>query len=192
MWLTWLFVAGLAAAGGAPLQRSLTDQVESALGSVERPTDPGVCVGRMVPGEFSVCIQGPEQRIALAAAVAKQARRRLRSAYVSAELKAREWSVVVRPNAPALVDGRPVRTPLAQEVSVQVHDHPEQAVLPLKTVPLPVEWGNAIGVTLKGQGLTAMFHIPMLPEGDLDIVIVTAGRTERRYAVPRSTRAQIR
>jgi hypothetical protein len=196
MWLTvlsGLLSAALAAAGAAPIQRMLTDQVGNALGvAAERPTDPGTCIGRATAGEFSVCLQGPEQRIAMASAAAKQAHRRLRSAYVSEEMKAQEWSVIARPNAPALIDGRGVKAPVGEQISVQLHEHPDQRVEPLKMEPMPVEWGNAIGVTVKGQGVTARFHMPMLPEGDLDIVIQVAGGGERRYPISRALRAQIR
>jgi hypothetical protein len=193
MWLNRLFVAGLLAASAAPLQGSLTDQqVARAIDRANRLTDPYVCVGRAAAAEFSVCIQGPEQRIGLAAALAKRSHRRFRPADVSADLKASTWTIVVRPNQPALVDGRSVRTPLAEDLTLQFRGRAGLSVRPLSAAPFPVAWDNAVGVTLKGQGLTATFDPSTLPAGDLDVVVIADGGTERRYLVSQSARAQIR
>jgi hypothetical protein len=193
MWLNRLFVAGLLVASAAPIQGSLTDQqVARAIDRADRLTDPYVCVGSTAAAEFSVCLQGPEQRIGLAAAVAKRAHRRFRPADASADLKARTWTIVVRPNQPALVDGRPVRTPLAEDLTLQLRGHSESPVRPLNAARFQVAWDNAVGVTLKGRGLTATFDASMLPAGDLDVVIIAEGDTERRYVLSRSARAQIR
>jgi hypothetical protein len=193
MWLNRLLVAGLLVANAAPLQGSLTDQqVARAIDRADRLTDPYVCVGRTAAAEFSVCIQGPEQRIALAAALAKRAHRRFRPGDASADLKALTWTIVVRPNQPALVDGRSVRTPLAEDLTLQSRGRVELSVRPLNAAPIPVAWDNAVGVTLKGQGLTATFDRSTLPAGDLDVVIIAEGGTERRYLLSQSARAQIR
>jgi hypothetical protein len=192
MWLNRLLVAGLLVANAAPRQGSLTDpQVARAIDRANRLTEPYVCIGRTAAAEFSVCIQGPEQRIGLAAAVAKRAHRRFGPADASADLKALTWTIVVRPNQPALVDGRSVRTPLAEDLTLQFRGV-ELSVRPLNAARIPVTWDNAVGVTLKGQGLTATFDASTLPAGDLDVVIMAEGDTERRYALSRSARAQIR
>jgi hypothetical protein len=193
MCLNRLLVAGLLVASAAPLQGSLTDQqVARAIDRADRLTDPSVCVGRTAAAEFSVCIQGPEQRIGLAAALAKRAHRRFRPADASADLKALTWTIVVRPNQPALVDGRSVRTPLAEDLTLQSRGRVELSVRPLKAAPIPVAWDNAVGVTLKGQGLTATFDPSTLPAGDLDVIIIVEGGTERRYLLSQSARARIR
>jgi hypothetical protein len=62
----------------------------------------------------------------------------------------------------------------------------------LNAAPIPVAWDNAVGVTLKGQGLTATFDPSTLPAGDLDVVIIVEGGTERRYLLSQSARARIR
>jgi hypothetical protein len=193
MWLNRLLAAGLLAANAAPLQGSLTDQqVARAIDRADRLTDPYVCVGRTAAAEFSVCIQGPEQRISLAAAVAKRAHRHFRPADASGDLKALTWTIVVRPNQPALVDGRSVRTPLAEDLTLQFRGRVELSVRPLNAARIPVTWDNAVGVTLKGQGLTATFDASTLPAGDVDVVIIAEGGTERRYGLSQSARAQIR
>jgi hypothetical protein len=195
MWFNrLLFTAlGLFLANAAPLQGPLTDQqVARAIARADKLTDPYVCVGRSVAAEFSVCIQGPEQRIGLAAALAKQARRRFRPADASADLRAQTWTIVVRPNQPALVDGRPVHTPPAEDLRLQLRGHPETAVRPLNAARIPVAWDNAVGVTLKGQGLMATLDASTLPAGDLDMVVIAEGRTERLYVLSESARAQIR
>jgi hypothetical protein len=193
MWLNRLLVAGLLVANAAPRQGSLTDpQVARAIDRANRLTEPYVCIGRTAAAEFSVCIQGPEQRIGLAAAVAKRAHRRFGPADASADLKALTWTIVVRPNQPALVDGRSVRTPLAEDLTLQFRGRVELSVRPLNAARIPVTWDNAVGVTLKGQGLTATFDASTLPAGELDVVIMAEGGTERRYALSRSARAQIR
>lgn len=193
MWLNRVVVASLLVANAAPLQGPLTDQqVARAIDRADKLTNPYVCVGRAVAPEFLVCIQGPEQRVGLAAAVAKQAHRRLRPADVPADARAQTWTIVVRPSQPALVDGRPVRTPLAEDLTLQVHGHSEVLVRPVNAARTTVTWDNAIGVALKGQGLTATFDASMLPPGDLDVVIVEDGGTERRYLLAQSARGQIR
>jgi hypothetical protein len=193
MWLSRLFVAGLLVATAAPRQGSLTDQqVARAISRADRLSDPYVCVGRSAATEFSVCIQGPEQRIGLAATLAKRARRRFRPADASADLKARTWTIIVRPNQPALVNGRSVRTPLAEDLVLQPRGQAELSIRPVNAARIPVAWDNAVGVTLKGQGLTATFDASALPEGDLDVVIIAEGGTERRYVLSQSARAQIR
>jgi hypothetical protein len=193
MWLNQLFVAGLLLASAALIQGSLTDQqIARAIDRADRLTDPYVCVGLTRPAEFSVCIQGPQQRIGLAAALAKRAHRPFRPADASADLKARTWTIVVRPNQPALVDGRSVRTPLAEDLTLQLRGHAEVSVRSLNTAQIQVVWDNAVGMTLKGQGLTATFDASMLPAGDLDVVIAAEGGNERRYPLSRSARARIR
>jgi len=193
MWLNRLFIAGLLVANAAPLQGSLTDQqVTRAIARADKLTDPSVCIGRTVAGEFDVCIQGPEQRIALTAALAKQAHRRFRLEDVSADLRADTWTLVVRPNQPALVDGRSVRTPLAKDLALQVQGHPELSVQPISARRVPIAWDNAIGVTLKGQGLAATFDVSTLPAGDVDVVIIAENASEHSYALTQAARARIR
>lgn len=193
MWLTWLLIGGLLVAQPVTLQGRLTDeQVARAIARADKLRDPYVCIGRTAAGEFTVCLQGPEQRIGLEVALTKQAHRRLLVADVSAEVRAQTWTMVVRPNQPALVDGRPVRTPLAEDLRLQLRGHPEVSVRPLTATQVPVAWDNAIGVTLNGQGLTATFDAPTLPAGDLDVVITVEGAIDRRYVLSQSARAQIR
>jgi hypothetical protein len=191
MWLNRLFVIGLLAAYAAPLQSTLSDQqVDRAIARADKLTDRNVCVGQTKAGEFSVCLQGPEQRIGVVATLAKQAHRRFRLADVTADLKAQTWTVVVRPGEPALIDGRPVRSPLAQDLSLELRGHPEVSLPHLNAVPVPVSWDNAIGVSLKGQGLRTTIDPSTLPGGDLDVVIITDG-DQRRYVLSQSSRAKI-
>jgi hypothetical protein len=193
MWLTPFVFASLLAIAEAPLQGSLTDQeVARAIARAGKLAERDVCVGRPAAGEFSVCVQGPEQRIASVAVLARQAHRRLRSGDVSAELKALTWTIDVRPNQPALVDGRPVRTPLAEALTLHLRGHQETPIQPVAAEPIPVTWDNAIGRTLTGQGLTATFDPSTLPAGDLDVVVVAAGGSERRYVLTRLARSQVR
>jgi len=170
----------------------LTDQqVARAIARGERLPDSSLCIGSNVAGEFSVCVQGPEQRIALEAAVAKQAHRRLRPEDVPADVRTPSWTVVIRPNPPALVDGRPVRAPHADDVTLQSRDNPATAMKPVKTVPIPMAWKNAVGLTLTSQGLTATFETDNLPEHDLEIVVTGDGGLERRYILSEGARQQI-
>lgn len=191
MWLNRLFVVGLFAANAAPLQGTLSNQqVDRAIARADRLTDRYVCVGRTKAGEFSVCLQGPEQRIGVVATLAKQAHRHFRPANVTADLKAQTWTVVVRPGEPALIDGRPVRTPLAENLTLELRGHPEVSLPPLNALQVPVSWDNAVGVSLKGQGLRATIDPSTLPGGDLDVIIITDG-DQRRYLLSQSSRAQI-
>jgi hypothetical protein len=193
MWLNRHVVASLLAANASLSQGPLTDQqVARVIDRAAKLTDPDVCVGRATAPEFLICIQGPEQRVAVAAAAAKQTHQRLRPADVPTEARAQTWTIVVRPSQPALIDGRPVRTPLAEDLTLRAQGQPELLVRPLRAARFPVAWNNAIGVVLKGQGLTATFDASTLPPGDLDVVIVEEGGTERRYLLARSARARIR
>lgn len=193
MWLGRLFLTSLLMLQAAPPQESLTEkQVGRAIARAEKETDPAVCVNRNGPEEFSVCFQGPEQRISLAASLAKQARGRLRPEDVSLDVKAKTWTVVVRPNRPGLVNGRPVHAPLAEEVMVQVRGRPEVSRRSLSTTRMPVSWDNAVGVELKGQGLTATLDPARLPPADLDVVVTAEGGEERRYVLSQVARARIR
>jgi hypothetical protein len=176
----------------ASARSQLTDQqVARAIARGERLPDQSVCIGSDAAGGFSVCVQGPEQRIALEAAVARQAHRRLRPEDVSADVRMESWTVVVRPSPPALVDGRPVRAPRADAVTLQSRDNPGTAMKPVKTTPIPMSWKNAVGVTLSSQGLTATFETSNLPEHDLEVVVTGDGGLERRYALSEGARQQI-
>jgi hypothetical protein len=170
----------------------LTDQqVGRAIARSDKLTDRYVCIGSDAAGEFSVCVQGPEQRIGVAAMAAKQAHRRLRPEDIPAAVRAQSWTVVIRPNPPALVDGRPVRAPLAESVTLQSRDQPDTAVKPVNSARFPVAWNNALGVTLTGQGLTATFETPALSEHDLQIVVGAEGGLERRYILSEGHRLRI-
>jgi hypothetical protein len=78
MLISFMATAVAAAVIGSP---PLLDdkEVARAIDQANRLTDPTVCIGTNAAGEFSVCIQGPEQRIGAAALMAKRTRRRLRS-----------------------------------------------------------------------------------------------------------------
>ena len=192
MWLTRLAVVGVLVATQAPGQEPLTDQqVGRVIDRADKMKDTSVCVGRAAPPDFSICLQGPEQRIVGATAIAKQEHHRLRPADVPADVRAHTWSIIVRPGKPALVNGRPVRSALAENLTVQVSGHPELSVRPVDVAPLAVTWGNAVGVALKGQGLTATVDASTLPPGDLDIVIVEDSGTARRYGLAQAMRMQI-
>jgi hypothetical protein len=176
----------------APGQEPLTDQqVARVIGRADKMKDSSICIGRAAAPDFRICLQGPEQRIVLATAIAKQEHHRLQPADVPAEVRAHTWSIIARPGQPALVNGRPVRTALAENLTVQVPGHPELSVKALDVAPLAVSWGNAVGVAVKGQGLTASVDASTLPPGDLDIVIVEDSGTARRYGLAQSVRAQI-
>jgi len=192
MWLNRLVVGGFLLAYAIPAQGPLTDQqVARAIDRAGKETDPYACVGRATVPDFRICLQGPEQRIISVATKAKELRRRLRPTDVPAEVKAQTWTIVVHPSQPALVNGRPMRSALVQDLTMQGAGHPELSVKPLTVAPLPVTWDNAIGVALKGQGLTATVDPSMLPPGDLEIVVVEDTGTTRRYQLTESVRAQI-
>jgi hypothetical protein len=84
-----------------------------------------------------------------------------------------------------------MRSALAEDLTVQSVGHPELSVKPLTVAALPVSWDNAIGVALKGQGLTATVDPSKLPPGDLEIVVVEDTGTTRRYQLTESMRVQI-
>jgi hypothetical protein len=170
----------------------LTDQqVARAISRGDKLPDRYVCIGSDAAGEFSVCVQGPEQRIGVAAMAARQAHRRLHPEDIPASVRAQSWTVVIRPNPPALIDGRPVRAPLAEDVTLQGRDQTGTAMKPVNTARLPVTWNNALGVTLTGQGLTATFETPALSEHDLEIVVGAEGGLERRYILSEGLRQRI-
>jgi hypothetical protein len=192
VWLNRLVVVGVLVLTAAPGQGPLTDQqVARVIDRADKVKDTSVCVGRSAAPDFRICLQGPEQRIVVATAIAKQEHHRLRPADVPAEVRAHTWSIIVRPGQPALVAGQPVRSALAENLTVQVPGRPELSVRAMDVAPLAVTWGNAVGATLKGQGLTASVDASTLPPGDLDIVIVEDSGTARRYGLAQSLRAQI-
>jgi hypothetical protein len=177
----------------AAAQTQLTDQqVARAIARGDRLADPYVCIGSNASGEFSVCVQGPEQRIGVAAAVAKRAHRRLRPADVPAAMRTQLWTIVIRPNPPAFVDGRPVRASRAEHVTVQARNQPGTAIEPADIATIPVAWNNAVGVTLTGQGLTATFVAANLPDHDLEIIVAGDEGPEHRYILSEGARQQIR
>jgi hypothetical protein len=167
-------------------------EVSEAIGRARKATTPPVCLGRNVAGDFLVCIQGPEQRIEAAAVLAKQTHRRFRAEDVPDDMKARTWFVVVRPIQPGLVDGRPVRTPEAESLRVLPRQPQATPITLLNVTRVPYSWDNAVGVTLRSQGLTALLDPTMLPPGSLEFVVTTEGGPERRYVLSESNRAQIR
>jgi hypothetical protein len=186
--LVVLVLAGIPASA----QKQLTDQqVSRAIARGEKQPDTSVCIGSDAAGEFSVCVQGPEQRIALAAAVAKQAHSRLRPEEVPGDWRTPSWTVVIRPNPPGLVDGRPVRAPRVEKAMLQSPDQPGTAMNPIKTAPIPMSWKNGVGLTVTGQGLTATFGTAGLPEHDLEVVVTGDGGLERRYILRDAARQQI-
>jgi hypothetical protein len=192
MWLNRLVVSGFLLAYAVPGQAPLTDQqVARAIDRAGKEADPYACVGRATVPDFRICLQGPEQRTVSVAIKAKELHRRLRAADVPADVRAYTWTIVVHPSQPALVNGRPVRSALAQDLTIQGAGHPELSVKPLTVAPLPVSWDNAIGVALKGQGLTATIDPSLLPPGDLEIVVVEDTGTARRYQLTESARAQV-
>jgi hypothetical protein len=184
--------AGLFVASAVPSDGSLTDrEVARAIDRAGKVTDPYVCVGRSVVPDFRICLQGPELRIAVAARLAKELHRHLRPPEVPVDMRAHTWTIVVHPSQPALVNGQPVRSALAEDLSLQLAGHPELLVRPLTIAPLAVTWDNAVGIALKGQGLTATVDSSMLPPGDLEINVVEDTGTTRRYMLAESMRAQI-
>jgi hypothetical protein len=193
--ITLLIVAagmcGLAAAT-ADTQMSARE-VSQAIARAGKAASPPVCVGRSVAGDFMVCIQGPEQRIEAAALLAKQNHRRFKAEDVPDEMKARTWFVIVRPNQPGLVDGRPVRTPEAESLQVLPANQPEATpIAPLNVMRVPYSWDNAVGVTLRSQGLTALIDSTILPSGSLEFVVRTESGPERRYVLSETDRAHVR
>jgi hypothetical protein len=156
-WIVSIYATGVLLTVAALSAGQLSEKdVRRAIGRAEKLVDPTVCLGSSAPGEFTVCLQGPEQRIAVAAALAKQARRDFRAEDVSDEFKAPTWVIYVRPNAPALVDGQSVRTSPANDLRLQSHDASDiPAVRPGRVTPTAYTWDNAVGVGVTGQGLTA-------------------------------------
>jgi len=192
VWLNRLVVVGVLVATAAQGQEPLTDQqVARVIDRAAKMKDSSICVGRAAAPDFSICLQGPEQRVVVATAIAKQEHHRLRPADVPADVRAHTWSIIVRPGKPALLNGQPVRSAFAQNLMVQVPGHPELSARPLDVAPLAVTWGNAVGVTVKGQGLTATVDASTLAPGDLEIVIIEDSGTSRRYGLAQSARSQI-
>src|SRR5262245_24148416 len=72
--------------GGQPLAQLTDKEVSQAIDKGPKEKVPSVCVGKPVPGEFTVCFQGPEQRIGVAASMAKQAQRKLRPADIASDM----------------------------------------------------------------------------------------------------------
>jgi hypothetical protein len=107
-------------------------------------------------------------------------------------MKARTWTVVVRPNRPALVDGRPVRTPFAEDLTIKSSEHPEQSVRLRNLARVSIAWDNAVGVELKGQGLTASIDPSELPGSDLDVIVTGPQGSEYRYVLSQASRDRIR
>jgi hypothetical protein len=192
VWLNRLAVVGILVAAQAQGQEPLTDQqVARVIDRAAKMKDSSICVGRAAAPDFSICLQGPEQRIVVATAIAKQEQHRLRPADVPADVRAHTWSIIVRPGKPALVNGSPVRSALATDLTLQVAGHAELSVKTLTAAPLAVTWDNAVGVAVKGQGLKVSVDASTLPPGDLDIVIAEDSGTARRYLLTQSLRAQI-
>jgi hypothetical protein len=102
------------------------------------------------------------------------------------------WTVVVRPTRPALVDGRPVRTPFAEDLTIKSSEQPEQLVRLRTLARVSVAWDNAVGVELKGQGLTATLDPSELPGSDLDVIVTSAEGSEHRYVLSQPSRDRIR
>jgi hypothetical protein len=183
--------AGLLVVAQVPPEVLTDQQVARAIARADRLPEQSVCVGRAAAGQYNVCFQGPEQRIGVAATLAKESRTRLRPADVSVDMKAMTWTVVVRPNRPALVDGRPVRTPFAQDLTIKSSEQPEQSVRLRNLARVSVAWDNAVGVELKGQGLTATIDPSELPGSDLDVIVTSAEGSEHRYVLSQGSRDRI-
>jgi len=177
---------------GQPLPQLTDKEVSQAIDKGPKEKVPSVCVGKAVPGEFTVCFQGPEQRIGLAASMAKQAQRKLRPADIASDMKARTWLVVVRPNAPGLVEGQPIRTPIPDQVSLSPGQSKTESIKPLNVSRVTFEWDNARGVKLRGEGLSATFDPASLPLGAIEIVVSLEGSGERRYVLSDAERSQVK
>jgi hypothetical protein len=186
-----LTAGALLAVAQAPPEVLTDQEVARAIARADRLPEQSVCVGRAAAGHYNVCFQGPEQRIGAAATLAKESRTRLRPADVSVDMKARTWTVVVRPNRPALVDGRPVRTPFAEDLTIKSIEQPEKSMRPRNLSRVAVTWDNAVGVELKGQGLTATIEPSELPGSDLDVIVTAAGGSEHRYVLSQASRDRI-
>ena len=191
--LTVPVVSGSGAVAQVPAAALTDKEVSQAIDKASKQQVTSVCVGKAVPGEFTICFQGPEQRIWVATTMAKQAKRKLRSADIADDLKSRTWLVVVRPNRPGLVEGQPTRTPSPEEVSL---NRPGQAqtgsIKPLSVSRVTFEWDNARGVTLRGEGLSATFDPAPLPLGDVEVMVSIEGSGERRYILSDAERSQVR
>jgi hypothetical protein len=191
--LTLPVVSGSGVVAQVPAAALSDKEVSQAIDKGPKQQVTSVCVGKAVPGEFTICFQGPEQRIWVAATSAKQAQRKLRPADIADDLRIRTWLVVVRPNRPGLVEGQPTRTPSPEEVSLnRVGQAQTGSIKPLRVSRVTFEWDNARGVTLRGEGLSATFDPAPLPLGDVEVMVSIEGSGERRYVLTDAERSQVR
>jgi hypothetical protein len=152
-----------------------------------------VCLGDLRPGQFNVCVQGPEQRIASAANAAKLTGKSLKANTVPNEMKSLTWTVFALPNAPALVAGKFVRTPSAQTIRLRLTGAADaSSVDPLNATLSTYSWDNSVGARLISLGITAVFDAWMLDPGTIDILITTENGAELHYALPQDARDRIR
>ena len=175
----------------APADRLSDKDVSKAIGRADKMLR-SVCLGDIRPGQFNVCVQGPEQRIASAAYTAKLARRSVKADAIPDEMKALNWTVFALPNAPALVGGKFIRTPSAKAIQLRVPSGDTPVIEPLDAKTSPYSWDNSVGARLVSVGITAVFDAWMLDPGTIDVVITTEDGAELHYALPQSARDQIR
>ena len=150
-----------------------------------------VCIAEATPGEFGVCVQGPEQRIASAALTAHQAHRAVHPTGISAEMRAPTWMIFALPHAPALVAGRFVRAS-ADKLQLRREGSLDVPIDPIVSVHTTYAWDNPVGTKLTAQGVTATFDPSKLPPGALDVLVTTEDGSEHRYTITESARYLIR
>jgi hypothetical protein len=66
------------------------------------------------------------------------------------------------------------------------------AIEPLSVAQTEHTWENAVGRSLKGQGVTATYDQASLPAGVLEIVVRTENDSARRYLLSVAARQRIR
>ena len=148
-------------------------------------TPEGVC-------GVEIYVQGPVGRIALLASGAKKKYLPFTADSVPAEAKWKALYIRAVPVAPHVVAGRMMQAPSVTHIVVRPRGGDDASVIqPVLIMPETMNWGNALGATYSGEGQVALFDLAKLPEGDLEIDVVTSGK-EARVAVKSKDRSKLR
>jgi hypothetical protein len=148
----------------------------------------------LAPMSYSIVVTGPIGRIAGAAREAAAAYKPFTRAEVTPELAQNLIAMTVIPDKPSYnkYSGWSVAPP-AEHLVVQPpkSKSPETAVQPCKMETFPVSWSNSFGMKFEGQGLRALFRPTDLPEGEIEVVVIS-GTGEQRARLKAEDRAKIR
>jgi hypothetical protein len=139
---------------------------------------------------FAVTLTGPLNRVANAAA--EHARKYMPYTVDSVAAEMLEPVVVVTafPWKPQVVSGKMHVTPAATHLVIMPGGKGERPVTqPDSTNTFTETWNNAFGAEYTGQGIRAVFQ--KVPEGDMDIVVIT-GAKEYRASIKSKDRGALR